>query len=153
MSAKAKKFKQSGSRGHDSSTGSSNFDGGTQGMSMSEIPFQLVDNTSGWDWEQGFQAIQMVGNPNEFETNGKLADHFHKHVTVQGDAGGHYTNQDEYEAAAKAIAEGDYTETKTRADGANCYWKASTGQFVVVKNNGVLTLFVPAAGKTYYDNQ
>ena len=45
-----------------------------------------------------------------------------------------------------------HTESGTKG-AKTYYWKASTSQFVVVKDGFILTLFVPSAGKAYYDKQ
>ena len=94
-------------------------------------------------------AVQFAGSAGEFVTQASLDSHFEKHVENQQDAGGTYADADAYEAAAMAVVS-NHDETKTVGN-TTYYWKSSTSQFVAVRGGTIRTMFVPTAGKAYYD--
>ena len=97
-------------------------------------------------------AVQFAGQQGEFQTQQKLDDHYDKHQTQQSDSGGNYGDSDAYEQAAMAIVNGGYTHTGSKGS-TTYYWKDSTSQFVAVRGGYIRTMFVPGAGKAYFDQQ
>ena len=125
----------------------------SEATQMGQSALQMKSNENAMNknlnWQVATNYIQMV----RFNNRGSLNSHFDKHVTNQGDAGGSYATPQEYDNAVDRITStGGYDEKKTV--GANTYyWKNSTGQFAVVRGGRARTLFVPSAGKRYFDNK
>jgi len=89
-----------------------------------------------------------------FSKPSSLTSHYAKHVTTQGDAGGAYASEAEYEAAADTIVADPSSKSKPRGGGGMYYLNETTGQFVATNSSGgVLTMFVPSSDPEAYFNK
>jgi hypothetical protein len=106
------------------------------------------------------QDLSNISSPSQpelqcaFAKPASLTSHYYKHVTKQGDAGGAYASEAEYETAADNIVADSSSQSKPRGGGGMYYFNATTGQFVATNSDGgVLTMFVPTDRQAYFDKQ
>ncbi|MBC1223495.1 DUF4157 domain-containing protein [Nostoc sp. UCD121] len=81
-----------------------------------------------------------------------LATHFSKHQSESPN----YKSQADYEKAAIDVVNDPTSLSKPKSDGSGniVYFNPATGEFVSTTSGGVIkTLFIPSAGKSYYNKQ
>lgn len=82
-----------------------------------------------------------------FRNNEFLMQHYDKHGSEMG-----CSSAEEYENKAAKVAQSSSALRKRQVDGDTCYYINSTGEFVVVSNDGYIRTYFKAS-KAYFDKQ